>query len=187
MIEVSRSTVNTGIVNWIKVDQLATGGFILDDSVVNTPGYVVPAGTPVYIDEATRLATIAKLAVVYEIVSSGAAYKVNKGSNLAVGMSIKKAGGTAYAITAIDITNAAFDLVTTGTTLGTAAVGDALYVDDTATTKANGLTYADAELNANGNVEVGVVLRGTVYARRIPPVPTTVQALLTHIIFSQSY
>lgn len=187
MIEVTRTAINTGIVQWVKVDQLATGGFILNDSVLNTPGLVIPAGTPVYINEATRLATIAKLAVVYEIVSSGAAYKVKKGSNLAVGMSAKKASGTAYAITAIDITNAAYDLVTTGTTLGTFAVGDAIYVDDAGTTGANGLTYADATLNDNGDAEVGVVLRGTIYARRVSPIPATVQALLTHIIFSQSY
>lgn len=191
MMQIKKEYIPSGVPIWqSKNTQVAQGGFTLNDAAFATEGLVIPAGIPIGFDESTRIATIGKFAVAQASATNSAVeYKVLKGHKLAVGMSIVSgAAGTARAITVIDTTNADYDLITVGTTLGVViAVGDSIYVADAGYTKLKGLLYEDAIIDSNGVADISVVLRGTVYARRIVPVPATVQAKLPLIIFSQSY
>jgi len=188
MLNVSKTTISTGTPVYQKVIELAQGGFTLNDSAF-AAGESIPAGAAIGFDESTRIAKVAKMAVVYENAANNVTvYKVKKGHLLKVGQNVKTGAGTAYAITAIDKTNANYDTITVGTTLGIAVVvGDAIFVSDAGYSGVKGLLYQDAEVDANGIASVSVVLRGTVYDRRITPVATSVKTTLSQIIFSQSY
>ena len=190
MLQIKKGYASAGIPIWqSKNTQVAQGGFTLDDSAFATEGVYVPAGIPIGFDESTRKAKVAKLAVAQAGATDTATdYKVLKGHYLAVGMSIKSGASEAKAITAIDASNADYDLITVAETLGVeVATGDAIFVDDAGYTGLKGLLYEDVVIDSNGVADVAVVLRGTVYARRIVPVPASIQAKLPLIIFSQSY
>lgn len=181
--------ISAGVVIWqSKNTQVAQGGFTLDDSLF-AEGEVILAGTPIGYDEATRLAKVGK----YGVAQAGATdtatqYKLLKGHVLKVGMEINSGAGTAQAITVIDTTDANFDLITVGTTIGvTITTGDAYVVDDLGVTGKQSLLYAPVVIGGNGLADVTVVLRGTVYARRIAPVPASIQANMPLIIFSESF
>lgn len=181
--------ISTGVVIWqSKNTQVAQGGFTLDDSAF-PEGSEIPSGTVIAYDESTRLAKVSKSAVMQASATNTAVdYKVLKGHVLRVGMTIKTGAGTAQAITAIDKTDAAFDKVTVGTTIGAAAaVGAEVFVDDAGYSGTKGLLYSGVIIGNNGIADVTVVIRGTVYARRIPPVSAAVQAKMPNIIFSQSF
>lgn len=188
MLEIKKTTVNTGIPIWQKRPETLQGGFTVDDAGF-VAGDTIPGGTPIYVDEQTRKATIARVAVLTEAATNVATQlKVKKGSLLKVTASVKAKTAAAQAITAIDKTNADYDLVTVGTTLGIAlAIGDALFVDNAAYTNPKGLSYEDVTIGGNGIASVSCAVRGTVYARRIVPVPQTIRALLPLIYFSESY
>lgn len=171
------------------------GGFVLDASTL-TAGDTVKAGHPLGFDESTRLAKVVKLAKVYENAGSSATQiKVYKGHHFKVGDYIAKTvGGAAYAITAIDTSNASYDLITVGTTLGVALTADTDVLFQSSATGASaaaysvtakGLLYEDTDVAAG--TSVSVVLRGTIYERRAPAVTAAVKTALPHIIFSQSY
>jgi hypothetical protein len=167
--------------------ETAQGGFVLDESVL-AAGTTVKQGTVIGFDETTRKAKVAKYAVNKNASStSDTTYEVFKGHNLAVGMSVKVAGGTAYAITNIDTSNVNHDVITVGTTLSASAVaaGASIYVDDDGYSKAKGLLFD--EIDVATGVDVTVLLRGTVYENRIAPVNATLKALFPNIIFSQSF
>lgn len=194
-LQPQKTTVNSGVPVFQKVLETAQGGFVLDDSVLPA-GNTVKAGTPISINEATRKAKVSKVAEVYANASNSAtSFQVKKTHQFKVGDYIAKAvGGAAYAITAIDTSNASYDTVTVGTTLGVAlTAGDALFQSSATGASAavvantpNGLLYEDTDVS-NG-ASVSVVLRGTVYDRRIPLIGSVVKALIpSNIIFSQSY
>jgi len=186
MFQVKTDSAAMGIPIWQSKNlQVAQGGFTLE----GTAGAVVKAGTPIAFSEATRLAVVGKFAVAQAVATNTATdYKVLKNSNLAVGMSVTSgAAAAAKAITAIDKTNADYDLVTLEATLGVAiAVGDSIYVADAGATP-KGLLYEEVTIGSNGIQDIAVVVHGTVYARRIHPVPASVKALLPLIIFSESF
>jgi hypothetical protein len=180
--------IGTGVVIWqSKNTQVAQGGFTLDDATLAV-GTIVPAGTPIGFDEATRLAKPLKSGVAQaNATNTATAYKVLKGHLLKVGMTIIAGAGTGRSITEIDTTDPAFDLLTVGTTIGVAVTaGDPIYVADLGFTP-KGLLYESVVIGANGLAEATVVLRGTVYARRIVPVSAVVRAKLPLIIFSESF
>lgn len=175
--------------------QLLQGGVAL--ATTGLPAdTVIPAGTPVVYDEVNRTATILGTAVAQATAGGTATdYLVLKGHTLKVGdyLASGAAGGKAYAITAINTSNSAYDTVTVGTTIGAVTAGDLLYASTAtgATSSAypsvNGLLYADTLVNATGVVEeISVVIRGTVYARRVPYNATLATALANKIIYSQS-
>lgn len=189
MFEIKKTIVNTGIPIWQGNDkETAQGGFTIDDAGF-VSGDTIPGGTPISFDEQTRKAIVAKVGVITEVANNTAvAYKVKKGSLLKVGSSIKVKTGGAQAILSIDKTHADYDLVTVGATLGVAVViGDAVYVDDLGATAPGGLSYEDVTVGGNGIASVSVICNGTVYARRIVPVPASIIAVLHRIRFSQSY
>ena len=189
MFNFQKTIVNTGIPIWQGNDkETAQGGFTIDDAGF-VAGDTIPGGTPISFDEQTRKAIVAKVAVVTEAAGNAVlAYKVKKGSLIKVGQSVKVKTGTAQTITAIDKAHADYDLVTFGTTLGVAvAIGDAIYVDDLAATAPGGLSYEDVTIGSNGIASVSAVCEGTIYARRIVPVPASIVSILARIRFSQSY
>ena len=169
--------------------ETAQGGFTLDETVL-AAGATVRAGTVIGFDEATRKAKVGKIGVLQAAaLNTATTYRVLKGHNLAVGMTVNLAGGTARALTAVNTADPNYDEFTVGTTIGVAAAaGDSLFVVDDGFNKAKGLLMEDLLIPASGLVEtLSVVIRGTVYERRIPPVAAAVKALMPNIIFSQSF
>ncbi len=193
----TRTTGTNSIPVWQGLDkdiQLLQGGVLLTTTGI-LADTVIPAGTPVVVNEATRTATFLGTAVA-QATAGGAAtdYLVLKGHTLKVGdyLASGSAGGKAYAITGIVTTNASYDTVTVGTTIGAVTAGDLLYASTATGATASaypaitGLVYADTVVGVAGQAqEISVVIRGTVYARRVP-YNTTIAAALTRIIYSQS-
>lgn len=172
--------------------QLAQGGF----SLVVTgllAGVNLPAGTPMTYDEAARTATIMATGVMYATAGGSAtSYQILKGSPLKVGdyLATGAAGGKAYAITAIDTTTSTlYDALTVGTSIGAATAGDLVYASTATGATASayptmkGLLYDDTIIGTGESVSI--VIRGTVYARRVP-YNATIEAALPKIIYSQS-
>lgn len=190
-----KTTLNSGVPVYQQRHETAQGGFVLDHSTL-TVGDTVKAGQPVGYNEATRKANVVKVAKVYENAGSSATViKVYKGHHFKVGDYIAKTvGSAAYAITAIDTSNAAYDSITVGTTLGVALTADTDVLFQSSATGASaaaysvtakGLVYEDTDVAAG--CSVSVVIRGTVYERRVPAVPAAVKTALPHIIYSSSY
>jgi hypothetical protein len=190
-MQIKKEYARAGIPIWqSKNTQVAQGGFLLHDAAFSTEGTVVPAGIPIGFDEATRKAKVGKFAVMQATATASATdYKILKGHKLKVGMALTTTGASgAQNITEITTTAQDYDVVKLSATLGVAlSVGDALFVNDEGFTQLKGLLYEDVIIDSNGIADVAVVLHGTVYARRIVPVPDAIQAKLPLIIFSQSY
>lgn len=103
------------------------GGFNPDLSAF-PKGSVVQTGTPIQIDEATRQAKVHVAVKVYEAAASGATSvkvaKLKGGSVLSTGQNVMVApatiagAGTGYAVSAVDSTNTAYDVLTLGAALG---------------------------------------------------------------------
>lgn len=169
------------------------GGFAIASGYVSD-GDVVKAGTPAVVDEATRTATLMASGELYETAGSSVTdYKFKKGHIFKIGQYLAKTvGGAAYAITAINTSNSAYDTITVGTTLGAGTAGDKYFASTATGASAaalpacNGLVYDD--VTANGVTSISVVFRGIVYARRIPYYSAALAALagLAKIQWSQS-
>ena len=174
--------------------QLLQGGCLLNTTGL-TAGNIIPAGTPVVYDETTRVASILHNAKAQANAGASAVtYPVEKGHSLVVGdnLATGAVGGKAFPITAIDTSKASFDTITVGTTIGAVTAGDLLFASTAtgATASAlpaiNGLTYD--EVIVSSNISLSVVIRGTVYARRVPW-SAAIEALsgLKQFIYSKSY
>jgi hypothetical protein len=175
--------------------EVAQGGFLLDTTELPS-GELVTPGTPVGFDEETRKVNVLKTAVLYEDATDEATtYKVNKGHFFAVDENLAASvGDAAYAISAIDTSNDNYDLVTLETALGVVlSVGDVLFKSS-----ANGASAGALDVTPKGllfdnvkvedNVTCGVVLRGTVYKKRVANgIHSEVEDALPLIIFSESY
>lgn len=182
---------------WQRVYETAQGGFALDITGLTTLAAtaVLKAGTPVGFDESTRKARVVKIAVLHaNATNSATTYQVKKGHNFIVGEYMgATAGGAAYAITDIDTSNADYDVLTVGTTLGVAlTAGTGLFQSSATGASAaayivtpRGLLFED--LTPATDKTVSVVIRGTVYARRIPALSSAIRALVPNILFSESY
>lgn len=189
-----KTVVSSGVQVWQKVLETAQGGFTLDNTGL-ADGLTIPAGTPVGYDESTRKASVLKTATLQaDATNTATKYRVLKGSPIAVGDNIGSAkGGAAYAVTAIDKSNAGYDELTVSTTLGVAlSAGDAIFQSSaTGGTAAaykvtpKGRLYQDVV--AAADADVAVVLRGTIYARRAPGLSAELQGLTPLIINSQSF
>jgi hypothetical protein len=177
------------------------GGLTIDQTNTNfETDQVAQKGELVKYDESTRKVLFAKLATV-ETTTATTSIQVNKGHCFAVGdfVSTGADGGEAYDITAIDQTNAAYDTLTVSTAIGSLTADDVIWLS-TGTGGAtagvalvpNGILKNDVKPSAND--AVSVVVRGTVYERRLPGVyggygvPAQHKAGLTdRILFSQSF
>jgi len=157
-------------------------------------------GELVLYNEATRLAIVAKLATVH-LGTSAASIQIKKGHCFAVGdfVSTGADGGEAYDITAINQTNADYDTITVSTAIGTLTTNAVLWLSSGSggatagvAVVPNGVLKFDVKPSAND--AVSVVVRGTVYERRLPGVyggygvPSQHKVGLTsRILFSQSF
>jgi hypothetical protein len=177
------------------VFETAQGGFRLDVSVLPA-GNVVLAGTPIAYNEATRIANVVKTAIVQANAGSSATViQIKKGHHFKVGDNIAKSvGGAAYAITAIDTSNAAYDAITIATTLGVALTADTDVLFQSSgngaaaavySQSARGVVYQDVDVVTGA--DVAVVIRGTLYERRAPGSTAAIKALIPSIIYSQSF
>jgi hypothetical protein len=190
-----KTAVSYGVVVFQKVYENAQGGFTLSTTGL-TSGYTIPEGAPFGYNEATRVATLLKTAQMYSsATNTDTTYQVKKGHAFAVGDYLAQVvGGKAYAITAIDTSNANYDVLTVGTTLAvTLSAGDVLFKSSATGASAavldvtvKGLLFSSKVVGSDDSVSI--VVRGTVYARRYTPgYPSAVQTALSNIIFSQSY
>lgn len=173
--------------------QLAQGGFLLSATGLADDA-VIPAGTPLVISESARTASFLAYGVAQANAGGTATdYLVLKGHTFKVGdyLASGAVGGKAYAITAINTSNSAYDTLTVGTTIGAVTAGDLLYASTAtgATASAlpalNALLYADSVVKTGFSASVSAVIRGTVYARRVA-YNAGIAALLDDIIYSQS-
>jgi hydrogenase maturation factor len=172
------------------------GGFRLDISNLDTGAEVTP-GMPLGFDESTRIAKVVKLAIVQaNATNTATSIQVKKGHLFKVGDYVAVAvGGAAYAISAIDTSNAAYDVFTVGTTLGAALTADTSVLFQSSATGATAAVYSVTARGLNYSsvtvatgADVAAVIDGSVYERRIVGgVTAAVKSLLTKIFFSQSY
>lgn len=193
-IQPKKTTVDDGIVVFKEILETASGGFRLDTTGLVADSYV-PKGSPIGFNEATRVATVQITAELHtDATNTATTYQVKKGHLFAVDKYLAQvAGGKAYAITAIDTSNANYDVLTVGTTLGVALVAGDVLFESSATgataaaykTTVKGLLHFDTKVEAGA--EVSAVIRGTVLARRAPRCNATIKALIPTIIFSESY
>jgi len=190
----TQTTTSGNIPVFVNKLEVFTGGF----SLVNTglvAGDIIPAGTPVLCSETARTATVCKTAIAQANATNVATgYRVNKGHKFAVGDKFAIAvGGAAYAIASITTTQSAYDTITVGTTLGIAVTAGDVYFEatgevDTACTlknTPNGLLENDTLVATDEGCSV--VIRGTVYLRRIPGLIASMKTALTGFLFSNSY
>lgn len=188
-----------------------TGGFTLNPEQTNlAAGAIVPFGTLVHADEATRLATLIKSARVV-VVGTDAKKVTLEGDEFAkplfvvgdvVAKDLSAALADCPAITAVATTDAGVE-ITLAKAISGLAVGDALFevVADSTNVKLvaqpNALCIAEG-LNAEIKEELADTVidvtrdsgNGEIYARRVPPVPASLLdgAMLkgTKVIYTQS-
>jgi hypothetical protein len=131
-------------------------------------------------------------ALTSDVTATDTDYPVRKGHHFKVGDVIMlKEGGKASAITAIDTSGAAFDVLTVGATIGVAAkTGDGIYQAGVATTGSDSVfKYEPLALVGEsydvgkGNLIVNAWTIGQVREANIPPLGDVVKAKLTGIIF----
>lgn len=192
-MNITKKVISNGVVIFQKVLETARGGFALDVTGL-VIGDTLKGGSLISFDESTRIAKVIKSAVVQANAANNAVnIRVTKGHFLKVGDNLARTlGGAAYAISAINTTDPDYDQVTVATTLGVAlTAGDVLFVSTAsgasaaATLTPSGLLYEDTEIQSHS--DISVVVRGTVYARRIPGITSELKAKLPLIIFSQSF
>lgn len=151
------------------------------------------AGTPVGKD-ANGLGHVVKVAEVQaEAADDATTIRIKKNHDLKVGNHICSAeGAKAQTITAIDTTNATYDTVSIGTTLGVVIAANAHIYEAAAATQGtdsalkytpDGLVGEDITLQVGGSNLASVVVRGSAYNSNIPPVGAVVKAKLPLIRF----
>jgi hypothetical protein len=190
-----KTIVNTGIPVFQNPDdmQLVQGGFTLDTTglILNNS---IAAGHPMYYDEATRKAKPVKCAELYANATNVATtYQVKKGHTFGIGDFMAFiVGGAAHTITAIDTSNALYDVITVDVTLGTVQVaGDVLFQSSAAGAAAGAVKdVAKGVLFSDTNIAVdeplSVVVEAMVYERRVQKASSYAKANMPNIIYSQS-
>ncbi len=173
-----------------KLEDIPGGGTI---AVAALTQEVVLEGTPVGVDS-NGLFHVVKTAKMQAVATDAAVtYKVLKGHNFKVGDFLAaKTGGKAYAITAIDTSEADYDTLTVGTTLGIALVAGDVLIEAAAQATATqsafkytpiGLVGTGFDIVEGNNHLSDIVVRGSVKADVIVPTGSYVQALLPLIRF----
>ena len=177
---------------WLELSQAdkLPGGYSLDLS--NLPvGTVLQAGTPIKVNETTRVCTPHLSFSVYETAALGAtALKVNKnlGASVAyVDMFIMAAPstlagtGTGIQVTAIDRSNEAYDVFTV------AALAAAVTAGAVIKNVPSALTVADtAKLASTDKFSCTPAVGGQIYERRISPCIDAFKAVVPNVIFLKS-
>lgn len=191
-------TIGAGDIEvWQNVFETASGGFTLDTTGLTTlaSGSVLKAGLPFGFDESTRKARCIKIAVLYANAANNATtYQVLKGHNAIAGEYFGyTVGGAAYAISSIDTSNPAYDVFTLPTTLGVAiTAGNSLFQSSATGGSAAALIVTPKgalkeDTDPSANETLSVVIRGTLYHRRVPTWNAAIKTALPNIILSESY
>lgn len=128
----------------VKTGYVLSGGFNLKDTDVKT-GEVIHALTPISVDFKNRTASISKSVKAVENIS-GTTLKIQKGSFVKEGMHLGT-GSAGATISAIDKTNALYDVLTLSKTIADVKQGDILFeatqeAGETPKNPANFLNYA---------------------------------------------
>lgn len=157
-MDISRKKKASDIpLSWVRMLADIPNGGSVDTGELG--GDMLLDGTPVSFDTTDGLYHVVKTAKVHETAGATATdYKVAKGSHLKVGDTIYN-GETGYAITAIDKTNASYDKITVGTTLGAATAGDILVVGSATVV---GLVSGHKAVVSGENLDIAVGVMGTV-------------------------
>ena len=134
-----------------------SGGFNLDDSSL-VEGSLIPVLAPIAVDFTARKVKLVKNATIVEAANATATqYKIAKSSLVGVGMFLGT-GAKGAQVTAIDKTNADYDLVTVGATIGAAVtVGQVLFEatavgGTTPANVANKLNYARTKVEPGATI-----------------------------------
>lgn len=154
------------------------------------PNGILPAGTPIYVDEQARTFDVHYAFSVYESASAATEIKIAKGLEgsrvqedmflMAAQTNIDTAAGAAPKVVAVDRTNEAYDIVTLDAAL-TVTAGAVLWeandqkkikVKPNALTSRDKVRYADTYM-VDGDAIFGA--DGAVLERRIPPISPAVK------------
>lgn len=191
------------IFNGILATPITIGGTLVE-AQLPLLGNMLPAGTPVVVDESTRLMTVHYAFEVYEAATAAAtSIKVKKfqGNSLVkkdmcLGIAPSDIATTVASakITAIDSSNEGYDILTISKALGALSAGDILVEVDKATAgtdtdaaikvKPSLLTYYDVELLPYGtlsNIHMDAIwnfLDGEIFEKRISPIAPCVKAYM---------
>jgi len=152
----------------------------------------LPAGTPVGKDTNGLFHVVKQAVMQANATDSATALKVIKGHDFKVGDFVTDLlAGAAYAITSIVTTNADYDTINIGTTLGVAlTAGDVIFEalaesasDSVFKYTPVGLTGHAIDIVADSNPMVDCIVRGTVNTAVAPSYNASVKAALPHFIF----
>lgn len=152
------------------------------------PGTILNEGAYVGKPDSAGICHIIKSAQIYEAAGASAtSYKIAKGSQLKVGDVVTTgAGKAAYAITAINTTEALYDTITVGTTLGAATKGATIIQVATAGASAAvaaplGRLVEFYNVKAGDNIFAPVVVIGT-FHKELAPANESLDAKLPGIV-----
>ena len=158
-----------------------------------TDGFVVPAGSVVGKDSNGLFHVLKTAKLTASATNTATAYSVEKGHGFKVGDFLATAtGAKAYAITAINTSDVAFDVLTVGTTLGVVVTsGQGLFkalAESASNTSAFSITpFAvtgqDLKLIAGDNNFVDAYLRATLFEVNAPVATAQIKAALPQILW----
>lgn len=167
-LNLKKTVMAGGTVVWKKILEVFDGGFTLEtDGFVD--GTVLPEGSLLKINEATRKATPVKTGVTGKTGTAKNLYVV-QGHHFQVGDYIVADGATAVAIKSISPTGE-LDHIVTATGIGATATGAIVLNSATGgtgvafKTAPNAISLFDTKIEAGASV--AAVRRGTAYSRRI--------------------
>lgn len=188
-MQVKKTTETRALIAFAtKLEDIQGGGTV---AIADLAQAVVNEGTPLGVD-ANGIYHVVKTAKMQaDAAADATTYAVLKGHNFKVGDFVTKAAGAAaYAITAIDTTNEAKDVITVGTTLGAASEGDILIhaaaesADaSVAKHKTIGLVGTGFDVIAGDNHTTDIVVRGSVKEALCPPITAAIKAEIPLIRF----
>lgn len=158
-------------------------------SVANLGGAVLCEGTPIGIDASTGLYKVVKTAKLYaNAANTDTTYKVCKGHHFVAGDYITSGNNNGQLISSIDKSNAAYDTITVGTTLGAALTAGAVMVHVTGTNKTAAVAPVaivgeSYDVVAGENLFVNAWVIAVVKESLAPIVTDTIKSALKGVIF----
>lgn len=187
----TKTTETRGLIVFVKKIEDIPGGVTL--AAADVTQAVIGAGTPVGKDANGLFHVIKTAKAQANAANNATTYKVLKGHNIKVGDFLSTGAlKIAYAITAIDTSNADYDTLTVGTTLGVAVTAGDILITAAAEATGNtsafkytpyGLLGSDVQIVSGDNHLVDVIVRGTVRDANIWPVHADIKTALPHIRF----
>lgn len=172
---------------WRGECEVLPGGFNLKSATTLSTGELVKRGTPLFVDFENMECAVVKAAVV---VSGGttSAPRVPKGSHIAVGDKLVKETAdtdTGVTVSAINTSNAAYDVLTLSAAISGLTAGDILQEADKAGSGAvpkyapNAVVAADHVVNKNGVVVLDAAYGARVLYDKVdyPVVPSWVNGI----------